>query len=97
MAGHCLLYTDSFIHCIGVSIADDDDDSVQNNIWRLNIDKQVLQWEKVASSQQKSCVMGGAVFYEALFVAGGWSGKEDMAFVEFYQRPINEWKISTPL
>ena len=95
---HCLLPCNNFVYCIGGSIENVEGKSVpQNKVWRLNLDDQVLKWKRVTRLKQKRFAMGGAVFHEALVVAGGWNDIEDMASVEYYQAAVNEWKISTSL
>ena len=90
---HCSLVLDDYIYCLGGDNENRESQRGTDNICRLNLRKQILGWEQVASMKTKRYLMGAAVHGhgDQIVVAGGCDETKccssPLKFIQFH--PMN--------
>ena len=95
---HCSLMLNDYIYTMGGRYKRGDDFHITNVVVKLNVKHENAKWEKVASMNSKRYWMGGSVYRDTLFAAGGRDQKyNSLASCEYYLPKSNKWKYAPPL
>ena len=90
--GHSVLKLDDAIFCIGGYA-----EGITNKVYKMQMNKSMLQWEEVTPINEKRHSMGAALFNGCMVVAGGWHGLGDMATTEYCNNPSGKWQMGPSL
>ena len=93
---HCALSVNNLVYRIGGAV-DDELDTVMPDVYRFNLNKPIVKWEKVPSMNQKRAYHAATVFNECLLVAGGFIRWKTLDSVELYEVKPNKWRMLSPM
>ena len=86
---HRSIKTTNVVYVIGGS--DYDNKIESSKAFRLNLKKNVLKWEEIASINVRRCSPGVAVFNDTIVVCGGHDGSKRLSSAETYNTTLNQW------
>ena len=86
---HSSIKTNAFLYVIGGRNYDNQIKS--NKAFKLNLNKNVLKWEEIASINSKRGAPGVAVFDDTIVVCGGYDGSKRLSSAETYNATLNKW------
>ena len=90
--GHCLLKLNGVVFCIGgKSLADEP--KLYNTVCQMKLSDTNLKWSDVVPMNGKRALFGSAVFRDHLVVAGGGSGKNCLASIEYFRGSSSKWQM----
>ncbi|CAK8684650.1 unnamed protein product [Clavelina lepadiformis] len=94
----CTVLHGNVVYAIGGTTEGSKNNSITNQVCRLDLKKDNLQWEEVASMKVRRGVMGASVFNETIFVVGGGNENGDhLSSGEYYTSAVNKWSDISPM
>ena len=92
---HIALLLGDAVYCIGGRAKKND--KASKKVWQMKLQEQHLTWSKVASMNNKRCVMGAATLKDCIVVAGGDDGKNCLPSSELFIPSLNVWQTIAPM
>ena len=93
---HCSIKLDNFVYCIGGETVDDDQ-TVTNKVWQMDLSNETLKWEEISSMNEKRNRAAAAIHHGTLIVSNGGDGKHVSKTIEIYIKTFKQWKTISPL
>ena len=93
---HCSLKLDNFVYCIGGETVDDDQ-TVTNKVWQMDLSNETLKWEEISSMTEKRNQAAATIYHGTLIVSNGCDGKRISETTEIYRKTFKQWKTISPL
>ena len=75
----------------------DDDQTVTNKVWQMDLSNETLKWEEISSMNEKRQKAPATIYHGTLIVSNGADGKHISGTTEIYRKTFNQWKTISPL
>ena len=92
---HCSPKLDNFVYCIGGKTMDDDQ-TIINKVWQMDLRNQTLKWEAISSMNEKREKAAAAIYHGTLVVSHGSDEKFISSTNEIYRKTFKKWKTLLP-
>ena len=93
---HCSIKLNNFVYCIGGQTVDDDQ-TVTNKVWQMDLSNETLKWEEISSMNEKRQKAPATIYHGTLIVSNGADDQHISGTTEIYKKAFKQWKTISPL